>query len=447
VPDDSAFCPRCGANLASEEAAATATIDLGEQTDTVRLNPAPEPSLVASAPELKRLVTSPAWVDAATAAALSWLALLCLAAILLLAPKLQYPGFATGANPVDIFTGMVMVALGVLRVPLHLGKLTLVALPMGALIGFAATTAWATRSVFHKGASTPGSAVWPRAIRVAVIFSVIAGLLAVIFRFRGDEPAWAGLPGALFWGFLWTLAFSAIGLARGPDRWRGVAARAVAGLRSRSQTYADGLTAGALMIGVASLVATAALLLWIIGGLARETPYGGFGVGDAGAAILYFVAYLPNIIVALVSFSMGAPVLRGAQIGIGGRKIGGLHEVSLLQYPDGVPAYAFLLLIVPVIACLAGGYWIGRRNTSAALWKTVGVAAVTFAVVLALLGWLGEARLGAGLVEQRGFARVAISPGKTLVWALLWASVCGWLGSEIAIRSRTKNGTGAADGI
>ena len=405
VPDDSAFCPRCGVSLALEEVAGTATI-----------------------PAFRSRV----WVDATAAAAMSWLALLCIAAVLLLAPKLQYPAFAKGANPVDIFTGMVMVALGILRVPLHIGKLTIAALPLGALIAVAVTTAWATASAFE--ARPPQGPVWRTALKVAALFSLIAALLALIFRFRGDEPAWAGAWGALLWGFVWSLLFTALGLKRGQEKWRAAIPRLLGSLRAGSENVRDGMTGGGFMIGTAFVGATAALLLWIIAALAKEAPYGGFGLGDAGAAILYLGAFLPNIIVALIALSIGAPVFRGAQVGIGGRRIGGLEEISLLQWPGGVPWYAFLLLAIPVGACLLGGYWIGRRSKSGEVWKSLVAAAVSFGLVLALLGWLGEARVGAGLVEQRGFARVAISPIKTFLWAVLWSVICGWLGSELALR-------------
>jgi hypothetical protein len=332
---------------------------------------------------------------------------------------------------------MVMVALGVLRVPIHIGRLTIVALPLGALIAFALTTAWATRSVFST--VPPGSGVWRTAVKVAAVFALIALLLSLIFRFRGDEAAWAGAWGAAVWGFLWSLLFAAVGLVRGQESWRATMLRLGSTTRNRSQMWANGLTGGAIMLAAAALIAAAALLLWIIGALAREAPYEGFGVGDAAAAILYLGAFLPNVIVAVIAFSMGAPVLRGAQVGIGGRRIGGLQEISLLHFPGGIPWYAFLLLAVPVVACLLGGYWIGRRGSKERLWPALGIAALTFSIGLALLGWLAEARVGAGLVSQRGFARVAVSPFMTFVWAVLWSAICGWLGSELALRSgRTK---------
>jgi hypothetical protein len=371
---------------------------------------------------------------------MSWLALLCVAAVLLLAPKLQYPSFAKGADPVQVFTGMVMVSLGILRSPIHIGGLTVVALPLGALVGVALTTAWATRSVFDSR-RPHGVAVWRTAAQVATVFALMAWLLSLIFRFRGEEPAWAGAWGALFWGFVWSLLFAALGLARRKESWRTSLAGAGASIQVRFQSLGEGITGGAVMLITASGAALAALLLWIIAGLAREAPYGGFGVGDAAAAVLYLAAFLPNVIVVLIAFSMGSTVYRGAQVGIGGRKIGGLEEISLLQWPTGIPWFAFLLLLIPVCACLLGGYWIGRRAAPGSLWKALITSALTFSIALAVLGWLGEARVGAGLVAQRGFARVAISPVMTFLWGALWAMICGWLGSELALRSsRSKKG-------
>ncbi|HYI46128.1 MAG TPA: DUF6350 family protein [Actinomycetota bacterium] len=440
VPDDSAFCPRCGASLAPEEGASTSTVELGDGSDTAKLQTPATDSAAPAPVAVVRTLTSRAWVDAAAAASMSWLALLCIAAVLLLAPKLQYPSFAKGADPVDIFTGMVMVSLGMLRAPIHIGGLTVVALPLGVLVAVALTIAWATTSVFESR-RPEGSAMWRAAARVATVFALMAWLLSLVFRFRGDEPAWAGAWGALVWGFVWSFLFAALGLARRKESWRTSLTRAAASIQVRFHSLGEGITGGAIMLVTAAGAALAALLLWIITGLAREAPYGGFGVGDAAAAVLYLAAFLPNVIVALIAFSMGSTVYRGAQVGIGGRKIGGLEEISLLQWPSGIPWFAFLLLLIPVCACLLGGYWIGRRAAPGSLWRNLIAGALTFSVALALLGWLGEARVGAGLIAQRGFARVAISPFMTFLWGVLWAMICGWLGSELALRSsRNKKG-------
>ena len=439
VPDDSAFCPRCGASLASEEGASTTTVEL-DGSDTAKLQTPTTGSAPPVPVVVARTLTSRAWIDAAAAASMSWLALLCVAAVLLLAPKLQYPSFAKGADPVDIFTGMVMVSLGMLRAPIHIGGLTVVALPLGALAAVALAIAWATTSVFESR-RPDGAAMWPAAARVATVFALIAWLLALVFRFRGDEPAWAGAWGALLWGFVWSFLFAGLGLARGKEGWRTSLIRAAAAIQVRFNSFGQGITGGAIMLVTASGAALAALLLWIITGLAREAPYGGFGVGDAASAVLYLAAFLPNVIVALIAFSMGSTVYRGAQVGIGGRKIGGLEEISLLQWPAGIPWFAFLLLLIPVCACLVGGYWIGRRAAPGSLRRTLITSALTFSLVLAFLGWLGEARVGAGLIAQRGFARVAISPLMTFLWGVLWAMICGWLGSELALRSsKSKRG-------
>jgi hypothetical protein len=145
---------------------------------------------------------------------------------------------------------------------------------------------------------------------------------------------------------------------------------------------------------------------------------------------------LPNILTALVALGMGAPIVRGAQVGVGGRVIGGLEEISLLD-AQGLPGFAYLLLAIPVLACAAGGWALARRGaTRSESWRPLLIAALTFALTLAILAWLGEARVGAGLIRDRGVARLAVQPIPTFAWGMLWAGVFGWFGWELAMHRK-----------
>jgi hypothetical protein len=185
----------------------------------------------------------------------------------------------------------------------------------------------------------------------------------------------------------------------------------------------------------AFVLGTIALLLWLIVSLARSNPYEDFSPGDALAAVMYLLAFLPNVVVAVIALSLGAPILRGAQVGFGGRVIGRIQEISLIDWPGPIPWYAFLLLAIPLLTFPACGWWLGRTHPDAPMWRTLVTAAVTFSLGLAVLGWLGETRIGAGLAGHKGLARVAVSPLWTFVAGMVWSTVCGWLGWELAHRA------------
>jgi hypothetical protein len=89
--------------------------------------------------------------------------------------------------------------------------------------------------------------------------------------------------------------------------------------------------------------------------------------------------------------------------------------------------------VVPLIATALGGFWAARGEAAAQMARVIGAAAVTFALVLSLLAWLGEARLGAGLIG-RGLARVDVHPLWTFLVALLWAAVGGAAGGLVRTR-------------
>ncbi len=432
ISDSSAvFCSRCGAPLASEEAANTSRLDLidADRGETARLEPAGTPGPATS---IRRTLYSGGWTDAAAAAAVAVLGLLCIAAFLLLAPKLQDPGFARGASPVAIFNGVVIVALGILRVPIHIGGITVSALPLGALAVAALTIVWSVQTAFSKrderiSARTQGA-------KVGVIFGMIVWVFALAFRFRGKEQVSADALWSLLLGVMWGTVFAASAIANGQRSWRRFATEILKRIEARSRRTYEAVVGAGIMMAGALVLSAGVLLLWMIIGLARGAPYDSFGVGDATAAVIYLAAFLPNVLVLIIALAFGAPIWRGVQVGFEGRLIGGLQEVSLFDWPGGAPSYAYLVLAVPLVACLLGGFYMGNttKQRDDAL-KTIVLAAVIFAAALAIVGWLGEARLGAGLVKQRGLARVAMQPLPAFILAALWAAVAGglgWIASE-----------------
>lgn len=403
-----------------------------EQEATTQLeSPLSGPATDATAPQPVVGGANPALlVPLAEAAALAFLGLLTLGAILLVTVKLQYPNLGVGADLVDVLSGVVILALATLRVPIHLGELTFTVLPLGTLLALFFIVRWACR------VAAP-SAPPRRAPLVGMLFGAMALLAALVFRFRFEPDAlYAGAPGAAGLGFIWVSLFAALAFAGSRQPLAKLAGRRLGGLRDATPALFEGVRAGALMLLFVSVLGSAAALLSSIFLLAvGEGPHD-LDTGDLIAALVYVAIFAPNLVVTLVALSLGAPVEVGAGLTVHGEVRGNLDRWSV--FGDG-NVLALLLLLVPLVACAAAGYW-ARRNTERRerVVRILASAAFVFAAVLALLGWLGEARLGAELASSRGFAAVAPRAPIVFLLGLLWAAGAGYAGWMLADRNERE---------
>jgi hypothetical protein len=466
------FCSRCGSSLRTSEGEVTSRLEVGDSDDhgspetrakgsqdtwdarrvvlkeqrTARA--ASRGGRFAEAAEMVdhfgRRLRGHGWIDAAAAAALAFLVLLSTGAVLLLAAKFQSSTFGAGADPLDVFTAVVILGLGSIRVPVHLGDLVFTLLPLGAFAAIASGIVWATRSSFRRE-QIPESAAW-EGLKVGAPFALICWLFALVFRFR-DPPAivHAGAIGALLLGGLWGSLFGALGVATLVTSPVALLRNGLSRLGSRSRILRAGIQAGGAMLGLAALMAAGALLLWIIVGLARGAQPRSFGGGDALSALIYLAAFAPNVLVAVLSLSVGAPIEVGAQVTFGGRLVGAIKDYSIFGWADDpAPAWVFLLLVIPLLACLGGGVWLrghmGERPEGARMERerSIAIAAATFGVALFLLALLGEARLGAALVRNRGVGLVAPNPWLVGVLSFAWAAAAGLAGWHLSELGRRR---------
>lgn len=438
-----AFCARCGAPLSAPEAEATAKLDAPPppgSSGTTELDdgtaPGAEGGDAGSGPPLlrdyaaavrKRVASS--WLDPLGAACLAFLVLLALGALLLVAAKLQFSGFGAGANPVEVLSAITILSLAILRVPVHVDDLVVSVLPLGALLAAGIGIAWAT-SVTFRG-RTPG--VWAGA-SVGLPFAAICWLAALVFRFDGKSAVFSGAWGALFWGLVWGSAFGALGALRAGRPKRNL--RSFVAGTGDSGVLSRGATAAAIGLTSASVMAAATILLWIIVALIRGVPGPRFGAGDAAAAFVYLLAFAPNVIVSLTALGLGAPVYIGARVTVAGAGVGDIDRVWLF---GDAPGYLYLLILIPLLACSLAGFWargVSKREDAV---PVIACFAGIFAVTLALLAWLGEARLGAALLG-RGLARLDVNAFATLVLGFVWAAVAGFGGWSLAERSKGNDG-------
>jgi hypothetical protein len=403
----------------------------GHQTDAP-----PAPATTNPRARLAELIraragsTGVVWHDPVMSAALGYLALLVVGAGLLVAAKLQFPALGSGFNPLSIVTAMTILGLAALGAPLHIGPIEVLTLPLGGLAIFGMAFAGFVR--LSRRARRRSSPV-ARAVagtRSGIVFGLLCGIAALVFRFRGgpDQVAVEALP-ALALGLLWGSVFGAVGgMLAGLSRGSMIAA--VTGVRARFPVVYEGVVSAGAMLAAGLALSVGAVLVWIIVVLARGSLPAGFGLRDAAAAFLYLLAFAPNVAVSLLALSLGAPVEVGGRVTVGGRDFGGLQEYSLVEWAGGDPPwYLFALLLIPIVACAGAGLLAFRnaRDPDAVL-EVIGVGALVFAAAVLVLASVGDARLGAGLLGGRGVARAAPNAFTAAVLACGWGAALGFAG-------------------
>lgn len=359
------------------------------------------------------------------AATLAFLGLLLVGAVLLVAMKLQVSALGAGADPIDVLTAIVIVALASLGTPVHIGDVAFSVVPLGAVVALSFVVRWACRS------SVP-SAPPRRGLLVGAGSALLATASALIFRVRIDpDPVFAGAVGASLWSFIWISSLSALAFASRDQSLRSLFLARVARLKKGPSWLYEGVATAGIMLATASVLATAAGFLWAIVWLLRGGGPEALAAGGLIATLVFVLAFAPNLVVVALSLSLGAPVDVGAGVTIGGRVRGPLRELSVLDGLNG------LLVAIPLTACMAAGYWArGNASDRSQMPRVLALAALVFGLALALLAWLAEARLGAQLTGGRGFGVIAPRPGAVFLLGSLWAAVGGSAGWIVADRRR-----------
>jgi hypothetical protein len=166
---------------------------------------------------VRRAAIAGGWKDLAVAAAFAFLVACACGAFLVLAAKLHLPSLGEGASPVAVFTGIVMAGLGVLGAQLHIGEVTVSALPLGALAVVVWSLVWAVGRYVREVDVTGPRASALEGAKVAVVLALICWLAALVFRVRTEpDPVFIGGWSALFAGGLWGLVGGALGRAVRP---------------------------------------------------------------------------------------------------------------------------------------------------------------------------------------------------------------------------------------
>jgi hypothetical protein len=374
------------------------------------------------------------WIDALTSAAVGHLCLLCVGAGLLLAAKLQFPQLGSGFNPLSIVTAMTVLGLAALGAPLHVGEVEISALPLGALALFGVAFTGAVRLSRLPRPGADDVLGVRRGLRVGACFGLLCGIAAAVFRFRGGpDPVGVESGPALLLGFLWGSLFAVLGGWTATEGSKAELGGRVRAWRTKSQIATESAAFAAVTSALALTLSAAAVLVWILAALASGSVPPGFGVRQGVAAVILLVAFAPNVSVSMLALALGSPVEVGGRISIAGREFGRLVEYSLQRWgPGDPPWYAFGLLLIPALACFLAG-WVAHRNAQdrGAVLEVVGLGALMFALAILVLGSLGDASLGAGLLGRRGIARVAPDAPIAAVLACGWAAALGFAGWKL----------------
>jgi hypothetical protein len=452
-------CPRCNELLSEEADEATTRLDVPASTEDpstlvqmpvveLRAEGSVEDAVeevdVASPPAAAQRVAvvrerleETGWLDAVAAAGLGFLVLLVVGAILVLAAKLNFPQLGGGADPLSAFNAVVMAGLGTLGVPIVIDGLAVWALPLGALAAGGAGIGWAVRTSYRDHSfPTVASAVVAGA-RVGIPFGLLCWFFALVFRVRGPHPIASDGGIALIAGAFWGAVFGIVGAVRVMERVRVALGRLTNGVKQREPIWAVGASTGFVMVAVAAVAGAAAALMWVILVLAKGAPGKYFSAGDAFAYVVYVVAFLPNVVAAIVSMSFGAPIDVGAKVDIGGQLLGPLREYSLTSWGRAdPPGYMWLLVLIPIVSCVIGGLYARRRTVDASsMLPVLLVGSGVFAIALTLTGAIGPIRM-AGVLKGSGYAFIA--PDAVLVFFLSFfaAGILGFVGWTIGERTK-----------
>ncbi len=326
-------------------------------------------------------------------------------------------------------------------------------LPLGLVLLPGTLLYWAGRAVVRGQQASGGGQVVAAALAVAVPYSVIAGVLAIVSR---SELAKASFPQAILAGF--TVAFVAawLGAARAVAPWAKVGTL----MSDRARSILLGAAGSFAVLAAAGMLTTAVALANHVHQFG--SVYDRLGPGLVGSALLLIaqLAYLPNAVLWAIAYMVGPGFAVGAGTIVAptGSVLGPMPSFPLLAalptgLHDSVPGWlAAVLLSIPYLAGVTGGLLIVRHVPHA----TVDGAAirgfcggVLCGGVLGLLaafagGPLGDGRLSA--VGPSAWQVTVVAALELGIAAAVSAGAGHWLRRRRAYRDAGQAGAAGVAG-
>lgn len=291
--------------------------------------------------------------------------------------------------------------------------LTLLVLAGRWAVRITSTTSWADTALLVVGG--------------AATYALLGMLVAQASSLAGAEVA--PLTALASCGAVALLGLGAGALSGGP-LGRSVVDRLPAW--ARDALIAAGAAAGALAVAVGIVAVVAVVMRWsTVTSLTHQLAP---GAGDAVGVLLLSLAYLPNLLVWVLSYVAGPGFAVGGGTGVDPfSQTGGLLPVVPLlgAVPDQAPAAGPLLLLLPVAAGAVAALVLRKRRSlplreeAVALIAGAGVVAVGAVVLSSLAG----GALGDGRLEHLG--PPALASGLALGGLVAAGSLLVALGSHV----------------
>lgn len=306
-------------------------------------------------------------------------------------------------------------------------------LPLGLVLLPGALLWRAGRSVLRTSANTGPQQVLSAALAVAVPYSVIAGVLAIVSR---SALAKASVPQAVLAGFAVAFAAAGCGAARTLVPWE----RLGAFMSARARSILAGSLGSLALLAAAATLTTAIAIANHVHQIAAVYGLLNPGLVGAGLLLLAQLAYLPNAFVWAVAYMLGP----GIAVGVGtvvsptGSVLGPVPAFPLLAALPGGPHgstpgwLAAVMLAMPYLAGAFGGLLVVRlvpqTVVDAAAIRGFCSGAVS-ALVLGILAAFAGGPLGNGRLTAVGPSAWQVTVVATLelgISAAVTAGAASW---------------------
>ncbi len=386
---------------------------------------------------LQRAFVSGGWTHALGAAAIGFLTLMGAGALIVGAIALgaaEGGGLGPNINALDVLSLAVIFGLSVMGVNLAIdfeggldvGGAEFSMVWLGALLVVGYALIWATARAVALRPPQTARAQMVQGAKIAVPFALSCLLAALLFKLTEDGSTFsASAPQAFTFGLFWGALFGGLGGLRSAGSLQRMWGRGLDLLKTKRRWLYEGVAAGGIMLGTTALAAAAAFLVIIIVGLARDETFDGLTVRGVITALVLLLLTLPNVLSVLASVALGAPLASGLSRGES------LSIIGLGGTSPGAPS--LLLLLVPLLSCLLGGFSAYRHSIDRA--RALGVlstAALTYSGALALLSLVNHVTFDSGfaLVDRAG--NVSTNSFAVLMLGLIWAGAAGGAGWKLA---------------
>ena len=380
---------------------------------------------------LQRSFASGRWGQFAGAAAIGWLTLVGMGALVVAAAAIGSGGFGPGIDALDTLSLVVLFGLSIMGVTLEFSNLGPVGpsfgmIWLGGLLIFGFALSWATaRAVDRRGHDDPKGSMIEGA-KVAIPFALYCLLAALLFKITDVGTLGASAPQALFIGLFWGVLFGALGGLRAREPLSAIWRRLLESVKAKRRSAYEGLASAGVMLGTTALASAAAFLLMIIIALARGDSLDGLTLGSVVAALIVLILTLPNVLSLIAAVSLGAPLS-----GFAG-SLGENANISIIGFGGRTSGtLVLLLLLIPLVSCTLGGFSAYRQSLDRSKMVDILVtAACVYAGTLAVLALLNGFSFASG-VEGVNIGVVSTNFLLVALLGLAWAALFGFAGWKL----------------